>query len=85
MKHEEEPMSDTPPYTGRSPNGLDGNVANPGHRITQDDDLYGSDESVKAQLTNLDTRFRRVVTQRPLVAVAGALLLGLVVGRIVSR
>jgi hypothetical protein len=42
-------------------------------------------EGVREQLQSLDLKVRSVVQRSPLVAVAGALVLGFVVGRIVSR
>ena len=42
-------------------------------------------DDVEAILENLDSRVRRLVTERPLVALAGTLVAGFVVGRIFSR
>ena len=40
---------------------------------------------VRERLRSLDTKVRRAVTRQPLVAIVGALLLGLAVGRAVRR
>jgi len=39
----------------------------------------------RAQLTRLDTEVRQVVERRPLAAIAGAVLLGFLVGRLIGR
>lgn len=42
-------------------------------------------ERVRTQLEELDTRVRRVVQERPLVAVGAALVFGYALGRLLAR
>jgi hypothetical protein len=52
-------------------------------RTYEDDRSHGMDP--RQQLTRLDQEVRTLVERRPLAAVAGAVLIGFLVGRVIGR
>ncbi|MCX5740437.1 MAG: DUF883 C-terminal domain-containing protein [Proteobacteria bacterium] len=53
--------------------------------ILERPDVKEQVERVRTQLEELDTRARRVVQERPLVAVGAALVFGYALGRLLAR
>lgn len=62
---------------------LDYSAGNGSERIYEDDRSRGMDP--REQLTRLDREVRTLVERRPLAAVAGAVLVGFLVGRMIGR
>jgi hypothetical protein len=54
-----------------------------GRERAYDDRSYAAD--AREQLTRIDQEVRTLVERRPLAAVAGAVLLGFLVGRVIGR
>jgi len=54
-----------------------------GHERAYEDRSQGMDP--RQQLTRLDKEVRTLVERRPLAAVAGAVLIGFLVGRVIGR
>ena len=54
-----------------------------GHERAYEDRSHGMDP--RQQLTRLDKEVRTLVERRPLAAVAGAVLIGFLVGRVIGR
>ena len=54
-----------------------------GHERAYEDRSQGMDP--RQQLTRLDQEVRTLVERRPLAAVAGAVLVGFLVGRVIGR
>ncbi len=52
-------------------------------RTYEERSAYGAD--ARQQLTRLDQEVRTLVERRPLAAVAGAVLVGFLVGRVIGR
>jgi hypothetical protein len=61
----------------------DYSAGNGRERALGDDRSFGADPREK--LTRLDQEVRILVERRPLVAVAGAVLVGFLVGRLIGR
>jgi hypothetical protein len=61
----------------------DYSAGNGRERTYEDDRSYGMDP--RQQLTRLDQEVRTLVERRPLAAVAGAVLVGFLVGRVIGR
>ena len=60
-----------------------GSAGNGRERMYEDDRSQGMDP--RQQLTRLDQEVRTLVERRPLAAVAGAVLIGFLVGRVIGR
>lgn len=62
---------------------MDYSAGNGRERTYEDDRSAGRD--ARQQLTRLDQEVRTLVERRPLAAVAGAVLVGFLVGRVIGR
>ena len=53
--------------------------------LLERDEVREQVEKVRAQIDDLDARTRRLVQERPIVAVGAALVLGYALGRLLAR